>query len=118
MHLANDRGQFRTGEVWGRESEEQLVNKSSLIAELWASVDDEDREIDDLTKRLLLLVNPLDEDHLDVWTVWDRTTCNDPLAVRVWSTSSCLRCDSCVPFGVDTFCESTTCNGIIICVSY
>lgn len=53
-----------------------------------------------------------DEDHLEdeVCTVWALTTCSDPEDVRACKTSNCFLCECCIPFGVETFCESTTWN--------
>lgn len=65
---------------------------------------------------LLRVVVVLDEDVADQWRVVDdvfctvcvRITCMAPLAVR--STSNCLRCVCCVPFGCEMFWESDICK--------
>jgi len=55
-----------------------------------------------------VVVVDAEEDHEDelFCTVWVRITCTAPLAVRAFSTSNCLRCVCCVPFGCEMFWES------------
>jgi len=55
-----------------------------------------------------VVVVDVEDDHEDelFCTVWVRITCMAPLAVRAFSTSNCLRCVCCVPFGCEMFWES------------